>query len=146
MTPITATEKSQAARCLAGVADVLRQVATGQLQLNEATLLSALARIENASAVIERIDAPVVRKLLALEKTDNENCRVYYRGTNGLRYCYQLESRQVFALFTCTAQGEPSIQLDVAEYAIDYAPGSDCKTASAFRAFAQRHDCEAEQE
>lgn len=77
-------------------------------------------------------------------RTDNGNCRVYYRGPrehHGAIYCFQAApKRGAFELFVCTSSdGEPVRQVPHATFAIDRWPEDNSATASEFAAWASEN-------
>lgn len=71
--------------------------------------LAVRRAVEAANHELDALGAPGVLRLI---RTDMDNCRVYYRGTEGL-YAFQRERRDVFALYRCTASGEPMYPVDL---------------------------------
>lgn len=64
-------------------------------------------------------------------RTDNGNCRVYYREGRKLR-CFQEDRPGQFTLNTCSRDGEPDSEIKPAELQIDGLPTDDSSTARAF--------------
>lgn len=65
--------------------------------------------VEAANRELDTSGAPGVLRLM---RADTDNCRVYYRSGEGL-YAFQRERRDEFALYRCTASGEPMYQVDL---------------------------------
>lgn len=74
-------------------------------------------------------------KELALVRADNGFARIYYRDAERRLYCYLQQSREVFELFACTKDGEPSYPVAEAGYVIDSLPTGDTSTEVAFRSW-----------
>jgi hypothetical protein len=132
---ITAAEKMDALAGLKGVGELLALVHSGSLALDADAYSSAIARIGKAMAIVERVEAKVVKSPLLLERTDQGSSRVYYKEPCGLLYCFELESPRSFTLYLCTADGKPSVQVDAAAFELDAIPMGDSSVAASFRSF-----------
>lgn len=74
--------------------------------------------------------------LLALDQTDNGNCRVYYRDEGKRLLCFQEAGRGRFELFRCSRDGEPDHDIKHDAVTINSLPTDDSSTANAFRLWA----------
>jgi hypothetical protein len=69
---------------------------------------------------------------LKFVRTDNGNCRVYYRRKgHGLR-CFQEDRPGEFIYYTCSKDGEPECE-GKTQLPLDRLPDDDSSTATAFR-------------
>lgn len=132
---ITAAEKNEALAGLKGVSEILAMVQASSLALDADAYSAVMAGINKAVAIVERVEARVVKSPLLLERTDQGNSRVYYKEACGLVYCFQLDSPRSFNLYLCTADGEPSVQVDAAAFELDAVPMGDSSAAASFRDF-----------
>jgi hypothetical protein len=67
-------------------------------------------------------------------RTDNDNCRVYYRGTTGLLFCLQKSIGKEYALYCCSRDGEPEYEVPSTEYEFE-TPIGDTATDKAVQAW-----------
>lgn len=132
---IMVAEKMEALAGLKGVGELLALAQSGTLALDADAYSSAIARIRKAMAIVERVEAKVVKSPLLLERTDQGNSRVYYTEPCGLLYCFQMNAPRSFSLYLCTGNGEPSVQVDAAAFELDAIPMGDSSVAASFRSF-----------
>lgn len=69
--------------------------------------------------------------ILKFVRTDNGNCRVYYRNERRVR-CFQEDRPGEFTYYVCSKDGEPDSEGKTI-FPIDRLPGDDSATATAFR-------------
>jgi hypothetical protein len=69
--------------------------------------------------------------ILKFVRTDNGNCRVYYRIGHGVR-CFQEDRPGEFTYYVCSKDGEPEID-GKTRLPVDRLPPDDSSTATAFR-------------
>lgn len=69
--------------------------------------------------------------ILNFVRTDNDNCRVYYRTIRDKR-CFQEDRPGEFTYYLCSKDGEPECEAETL-FQLDRLPGDDSATTTAFR-------------
>lgn len=69
--------------------------------------------------------------MLKFARTDNGNCRVYYRSLRDVR-CFQEDRPGEFTYYVCSKDGEPEYEAET-RCQLDRLPDDDSSTATAFR-------------
>jgi len=69
---------------------------------------------------------------LTLDRTDNDNCRVYYRDEKRRLLCFQDTFRGQFELLKCSRDGEPEYPVTHARINLADVPEQENSTAIAF--------------
>lgn len=76
-----------------------------------------------------------MQKPIKFHRTDNGNCRVYYRDEARRLVCFQESFRGRFELLACSSDGEPSHPIAHEAVTLDKLPADDCATSRAFIAW-----------
>jgi len=76
-----------------------------------------------------------MQKPMKLQRTENGNCRVYYRDDARRLVCFQETFRGRFELLACSSDGEPSHPIAHEDVVLDKLPADDCATSRAFIAW-----------
>lgn len=127
--------KDAALNALKSASDNLDRVASGDLVLDYDDCKSVLINLERVRKFLESVEVSTTKQMLSLINTDNNNCRVYYKSQDKALYCFVMETRDSFVLYTCTATGEPNYPVALDRFEVDLVPAGDNLTAADFRSW-----------